>query len=403
MKGGKALGRGGPRGQDRPGDRPRVRSPADDAPLGRAELDDDPRRRPERAGRALPAHDGGAICQQFRRLVGRVLHDRRHMSNRAAATSWCAPRSTTPRAADVAIAYRLRASGGAWKIIDVFYKNSISQLATRRSDFAAVLPKGGAKALVAHLNALAAKAGGLTLPALGPRRPRACRAGRGAERDAGRRQHDRAGRHATARADPRRSRRFDSRAGAGCHRLGASRRIPRAIRSRVSIDRCSRRISFSIDRRSATRRDGCTSDAVPKPVRVGHPPFPQQFDRADRVPERPAPVQARKRAAHLRPLRYSTRRSASAACSMSPSCPASSCRTAPMASATRSAITASSPGPYLFLPFVGPTDLRDLLGGQADGARPAARGRPSVRSLKYQLPEGVVSGLDHARRGRCRI
>lgn len=65
-----------------------------------------------------------------------------------------------PHGEDVAIAYRLRQNGGAWKIIDVFYKNSISQIATRRSDFASALNKGGAKALVAHLNALAAKAGG---------------------------------------------------------------------------------------------------------------------------------------------------------------------------------------------------------------------------------------------------
>jgi phospholipid transport system substrate-binding protein len=64
-----------------------------------------------------------------------------------------------PKGGDVAIAYRLRQSGG-WKIIDVFYKNSISQIATRRSDFASILQKGGAKALISHLNALAAKAGG---------------------------------------------------------------------------------------------------------------------------------------------------------------------------------------------------------------------------------------------------
>jgi phospholipid transport system substrate-binding protein len=63
----------------------------------------------------------------------------------------------TPGKADIPISYRLRASGGAWKIIDVFYRNSISQIATRRSDFATVLAKGGAKALVAHLDALAAK------------------------------------------------------------------------------------------------------------------------------------------------------------------------------------------------------------------------------------------------------
>ena len=56
--------------------------------------------------------------------------------------------------------YRLRQSGGQWKIIDVFYRSAISQLATRRADYAGVLKSGGAKALVTHLNALAAKAGG---------------------------------------------------------------------------------------------------------------------------------------------------------------------------------------------------------------------------------------------------
>ena len=65
----------------------------------------------------------------------------------------------SPGSAPVAIAYRLRQTNG-WRIIDVFYKNSISQLATRRSDFAGVLASGGAKALTAHLNALAAKSGG---------------------------------------------------------------------------------------------------------------------------------------------------------------------------------------------------------------------------------------------------
>jgi phospholipid transport system substrate-binding protein len=66
----------------------------------------------------------------------------------------------SPGEAPVAIAYRLRQDGGAWKIIDVFYKNSISQLATRRSDFASILASGGAKALISHLDALSAKAGG---------------------------------------------------------------------------------------------------------------------------------------------------------------------------------------------------------------------------------------------------
>lgn len=61
--------------------------------------------------------------------------------------------------APIPIGYRLRASGGGWKIIDVYYRNSISQLATRRSDFSRVLATGGAKSLIRHLDELAAKGG----------------------------------------------------------------------------------------------------------------------------------------------------------------------------------------------------------------------------------------------------
>jgi len=54
---------------------------------------------------------------------------------------------------DVSLKYRLRNTGAGWKVIDVFYNGSISQLATQRSDFAATLANGGAKALVAKLDA----------------------------------------------------------------------------------------------------------------------------------------------------------------------------------------------------------------------------------------------------------
>ncbi len=54
---------------------------------------------------------------------------------------------------NVALAYRMRDAGSGWKVIDVFYNGSISQLATQRSDFASTLSSGGAKALVAKLNA----------------------------------------------------------------------------------------------------------------------------------------------------------------------------------------------------------------------------------------------------------
>ncbi|MFA5965148.1 MAG: ABC transporter substrate-binding protein [Sphingomonas sp.] len=64
----------------------------------------------------------------------------------------------SPHEKPVNLAYRLRQTDGSWRIIDVFYQNSISQLATRRSDFAHILSTGGAKALIAHLNALSEKA-----------------------------------------------------------------------------------------------------------------------------------------------------------------------------------------------------------------------------------------------------
>ncbi len=64
---------------------------------------------------------------------------------------------TQPKGDTVSIAYRLRQNGSDWRIIDVFYQNSISQLTTRRADFDGIVRKGGAKALVSHVNTLADK------------------------------------------------------------------------------------------------------------------------------------------------------------------------------------------------------------------------------------------------------
>jgi phospholipid transport system substrate-binding protein len=63
----------------------------------------------------------------------------------------------SPGDAPTPIAYRMRQSGGAWRIIDVFYNGAISQLTTRRADFAGTLASGGAPALLAHINALVDK------------------------------------------------------------------------------------------------------------------------------------------------------------------------------------------------------------------------------------------------------
>lgn len=63
----------------------------------------------------------------------------------------------SPGGSSESLNYRLRQSASGWKVIDVYYRNAISQLATRRADFARVIKTGGAAALVSHLNRLAAK------------------------------------------------------------------------------------------------------------------------------------------------------------------------------------------------------------------------------------------------------
>ena len=58
------------------------------------------------------------------------------------------PKSGSPST----LIWRMRQSGGRWKIVDVFYNGAISQLASQRSDFQSTLAAGGAPALVKKLN-----------------------------------------------------------------------------------------------------------------------------------------------------------------------------------------------------------------------------------------------------------
>jgi len=65
-------------------------------------------------------------------------------------------RLTPKDKSSVALVYRMRESNGGWKVVDVYF-NAISQLTTRRSDFAAPLASGGEKGLVAHIEEASAK------------------------------------------------------------------------------------------------------------------------------------------------------------------------------------------------------------------------------------------------------
>jgi len=50
--------------------------------------------------------------------------------------------------------YRMRNSGNGWKIIDIFLNGYVSEVATKRADFASTLKSGGATALAQKLNAM---------------------------------------------------------------------------------------------------------------------------------------------------------------------------------------------------------------------------------------------------------
>ena len=51
----------------------------------------------------------------------------------------------------VTLNYLMRGSGETWKVVDVYLTGTISELATRRSEFAAILKAGGPNALVDSL------------------------------------------------------------------------------------------------------------------------------------------------------------------------------------------------------------------------------------------------------------
>src|SRR5579859_5767900 len=61
-----------------------------------------------------------------------------------------------PHDKPVNLIYRMRQTPDGWKIIDVYY-DGVSQLTTRRSDFAQPVAAGGAEGLLGHLNTLTEK------------------------------------------------------------------------------------------------------------------------------------------------------------------------------------------------------------------------------------------------------
>ncbi len=59
--------------------------------------------------------------------------------------------------APIPFIYRMRQSNGTWKVIDIFLNGYVSELATRRSDFASTVASGGSAALLKRINDLTDK------------------------------------------------------------------------------------------------------------------------------------------------------------------------------------------------------------------------------------------------------
>jgi phospholipid transport system substrate-binding protein len=56
-----------------------------------------------------------------------------------------------PKEEPVTLNYLMRGSGNAWKIVDIYLSGTISELATQRSEFGAILKAGGPAALIESL------------------------------------------------------------------------------------------------------------------------------------------------------------------------------------------------------------------------------------------------------------
>ena len=56
-----------------------------------------------------------------------------------------------PKEEPVTLNYLMRGAGDNWKIVDVYLSGTISELATQRSEFGAILKSGGAAALIESL------------------------------------------------------------------------------------------------------------------------------------------------------------------------------------------------------------------------------------------------------------
>jgi len=56
-----------------------------------------------------------------------------------------------PKEEPVTLNYLMRGTGDSWKVVDIYLSGTISELATQRSEFGAILKSGGPPALIESL------------------------------------------------------------------------------------------------------------------------------------------------------------------------------------------------------------------------------------------------------------
>ena len=119
------------------------------------------------AWESLTAAQRAQVAQAFERYIAAVYADRfdRYSGERLQVTG-VSPSAGGPiitsqivkaNGDPVNVNYLMHDNGGAWQIADVYLDGTISELATRRSEFAAILRTGGINGLIDTLNTKAAR------------------------------------------------------------------------------------------------------------------------------------------------------------------------------------------------------------------------------------------------------
>jgi len=105
---------------------------------------------------ALTRYSAARLAQEFDSFTGQSCAVDAAVQTRGV-DKLVKSRILQPGEAPAALNYRIREYGAAWKIVDIYY-DGVSQLATERADFAAVLRSGGPAALVRRLDEVSALA-----------------------------------------------------------------------------------------------------------------------------------------------------------------------------------------------------------------------------------------------------